>query len=86
MNTPLPRPMQSASSEEMPMAAPAAHSTPWWQRLLQGLLIRSSEPRIRTYGHLHRQIWRVYDPISEKTLWLSSEDQVRQWLERRYYP
>lgn len=46
----------------------------------------SDEPRIwettDRYGHT---VWRVYDPVSDRAATLESEDEIRAWLERRYY-
>lgn len=46
----------------------------------------SNEPRIwkatDRYGHT---VWRVYDPVSDRGVCLDSEDEIRSWLERRYY-
>jgi hypothetical protein len=44
------------------------------------------EPHIRVkIGRNNQSIWQVWDPHNQETLYLSSEDQVRTWLEARYY-
>ena len=30
-------------------------------------------------------IWRVFDPMTEQTVYFDSEEAVRVWLDRRYY-
>jgi hypothetical protein len=48
-------------------------------------LIRPSEPIIH-YGCDHRgENWRVYDPQTRREAVFSNENDVRVWLERRYY-
>lgn len=48
--------------------------------------ISSNEPRIWTttdcYGTTS---WHVYDPVRDVKASLESEDEMRAWLERRYY-
>lgn len=44
------------------------------------------EPHIRVKIDQNNQsIWYIWDPHRQETIELSSEDQVRTWLEARYY-
>ena len=56
------------------------------EKTLYDLLIHNSEPIIsgrRDFKGTHH--YRVYDPVYEKTYRFTSEDEVRIWLEQRYY-
>lgn len=54
--------------------------------LLTKLLTPSNEPKIwlskNCYGGIQ---WNAYDPITGRQASLMSEDEVRTWLEQRYY-
>ncbi|MEC4892917.1 MAG: hypothetical protein SAL07_13035 [Oscillatoria sp. PMC 1051.18] len=56
-----------------------------WEYLLN-ITVRSSEPRIYEkrdrYGKTY---WQVYDPVTNFCYSFDSENEVRIWLERRYY-
>lgn len=55
-------------------------------QILSDLLIRSSEPMIserRDYDG--SRYYQVYDPVYEEIYRFASEDEVRIWLEQRYY-
>lgn len=59
----------------------------WLQRRSQNLISSmtgSTEPQIRQLqnGDLR---WRAYDPISRQAAHFTSEHELRQWLEQRYY-
>ncbi|HEY9596817.1 MAG TPA: hypothetical protein V6D33_04025 [Cyanophyceae cyanobacterium] len=46
----------------------------------------SDEPRIwKTTDREGITVWRIYDPVSDHAVTLDSEDEIRAWLERRYY-
>ncbi|HEY9649105.1 MAG TPA: hypothetical protein V6C95_00470 [Coleofasciculaceae cyanobacterium] len=46
----------------------------------------SNEPRIwKTTDRQGNTVWRVYDPVSDRAVSLESEDEIRSWLEKRYY-
>jgi len=51
------------------------------QRLTAG-----NEPRIslRTVGDT--EVWKVYDPVDSSLHYFTHEDEVRAWLDQRYYP
>jgi hypothetical protein len=51
-----------------------------WQWLTQG-----NTPRISRFIQGDVEVWKVYDPINNRTLCFTDEDEVRAWLERRYY-
>lgn len=55
-------------------------------QLFVQLVSGNHEPRVWTttdpYGNIY---WHAYDPTSEKSIRLSSEDEIRSWLEQRYY-
>jgi hypothetical protein len=55
----------------------------WWVRRWT----IGPEPQVKQvrdrYGVRH---WQVYDPVTQRSQQLHSEAEVRQWLERRYYP
>lgn len=48
-------------------------------------LAPDSTPRISKSAHGDVEVWRVYDPVTSKTLHFSHEDALRVWLEGRYY-
>lgn len=46
----------------------------------------SNEPQIRQRRNRFGQTyWQVYDPATNHSTSLSSEQEVRQWLEQRFY-
>jgi hypothetical protein len=46
----------------------------------------SNEPIVSQGRDRSGQIyWRVYDPVSDRSIRFSSEQEVRQWLEQRFY-
>ncbi|WP_250126747.1 hypothetical protein [Chroococcidiopsis sp. CCMEE 29] len=46
----------------------------------------SDEPQVRQRCDRSGQIyWQVYDPATNRSARLSSEQEVRQWLEQRFY-
>jgi hypothetical protein len=54
-----------------------------WQQLRRSLIAlftANSEPQIRKTN----EGWRVFDPISNQTIYFSTEQEVRIWLEQRY--
>ncbi|MEB3355587.1 MAG: hypothetical protein VKK04_02485 [Synechococcales bacterium] len=55
-----------------------------WREFLN-FLTPSPDPRISTFTNAHGEtIWRVYDPVSQQAASLSSESELRVWLEQRY--
>jgi hypothetical protein len=46
----------------------------------------SSEPRIWVHRDRHgTELWEIYDPRSQRRAILLSEEDVREWLDNRYY-
>lgn len=46
----------------------------------------STEPRIRMMRRCSGNVgWRVNDPLSKRTLWFDSKEQVLIWLEERHH-
>lgn len=55
-------------------------------RFLVNQLVRRNEPKIhQTINRQGTASWKVYDPITEQTSYFDSEQNVRQWIENRYY-
>lgn len=53
---------------------------------LMDFLKLSDEPRIwKTTDRDGNTVWRAYDPVSDRAIRLDSEDEIRAWIERRYY-
>jgi hypothetical protein len=48
-------------------------------------LAQGTEPRITHTVTGDNEIWKVYDPTLERTLYFSHEDEVRAWLDQRFY-
>ncbi|MBD0335378.1 MAG: hypothetical protein ICV62_07815 [Cyanobacteria bacterium Co-bin13] len=59
------------------------------QRLLETVLDKLApreQPQIRRYTTRQGEpAWTVYDPVDGSTHRFSSEEDVRIWLEQRYY-
>ncbi|MEY3296882.1 MAG: hypothetical protein RLZZ597_142 [Cyanobacteriota bacterium] len=58
------------------------------QQFGQGLvrfLTGGQSPCIQQRWHNGRLVWWVYDPISQRRQRFESEDELRIWLEGRYY-
>ncbi|WP_017303434.1 hypothetical protein [Spirulina subsalsa] len=48
--------------------------------------IRSHEPQIKlVFDHQGHELWKVYDPITGRQFRFMSEQEVRVWLDQRYY-
>uniref|UniRef100_B8HZC6 Uncharacterized protein n=1 Tax=Cyanothece sp. (strain PCC 7425 / ATCC 29141) TaxID=395961 RepID=B8HZC6_CYAP4 len=82
--------MNISLHETRPTTFPVAkHSSPsWLSRIWQWLkdaLFEQTELQLLLkrdrYGHLW---WYAYDPVTGRVGWLSSEDEVRAWIEERY--
>lgn len=48
-------------------------------------LTDGQSPRIQARQEGGQLVWRVYDPVSHQTKRFYSEDELRIWLEGRYY-
>lgn len=57
----------------------------FWQGMTQ-LLIGSAEPYVwQVRDRCGEQCWHVYDPVTNRSGIFASEEEVRMWLEKRYY-
>ena len=57
-----------------------------WVQYLQGWLVNSHEPMIEEKCDRDgNRYWQVYDPITQNLRCFDSENDVRIWLEQRYY-
>lgn len=57
----------------------------FWRKMTQ-VLSGSSTPCVRQVcGHRGQQYWRVHDPVTNRDGIFASEEEVRIWLEKRYY-
>ncbi|NER79420.1 MAG: hypothetical protein F6K42_07525 [Leptolyngbya sp. SIO1D8] len=55
-------------------------------RSLLTLLVGSQTPRIRVYQDFDREIrFQLYDPASNQHYSFRSEQDIRAWLDQRYY-
>lgn len=55
-------------------------------RWIVEILTRESEPKIQKISDRDGDIsWRIYDPATNQFVNLSSETEVRIWIEKRYY-
>lgn len=55
-------------------------------RSLSRYLSRSNEPQVwQVRSHSNEIRWRVFDPMSERTLFYNTEEEVRIWLEQSRY-
>jgi hypothetical protein len=63
----------------------ASLSSRCWESLTQ-LFTRNTEPYIWQKRDRHGNLfWQLYDPSTNRSATFSSEDEVRIWLEERYY-
>ncbi|WP_008311365.1 hypothetical protein [Leptolyngbya sp. PCC 6406] len=44
-----------------------------------------SHPRISQAVRQGHAVWKVYDPISDRVHYFDHEDEVRVWLDQRFY-
>ena len=81
-----PRPAPRLADRPRPTVVPqtrlAAHLKGFAQALFS---LCSSEPQVRYRTPGSALPWQVYDPISGQRAAFASEDEVRQWLEQRFY-
>jgi hypothetical protein len=54
-------------------------------RLLQALTSRDRLQVWQKKDRYGRSYWQAYDPVSESTISLASEAEMRAWIEQRYY-
>lgn len=59
-----------------------------WHKLwawLTDTYITYPEPQVWQKRDRHgRLCWHAYDPMTRRSFWCESEDEMRQWLEERY--
>lgn len=48
-------------------------------------LTTGSMPKISKEMQGETEVWRVYDPVSNRTRYFDNEDGLRVWMEERYY-
>lgn len=48
-------------------------------------LTAGNAPRISLSTQGETQVWKVYDPIDNSTYYFDEENQVRDWLDHRFY-
>ena len=48
-------------------------------------LTAGDAPRIRLITQGDVQVWRVYDPVDNRTHYFDQEADVRDWLDQRFY-
>lgn len=48
-------------------------------------LTQGDTPRIQRFTQGETEVWKVYDPIDHRTHYFTQEDDVRSWLDQRYY-
>nr|RNJ69243.1 MAG: hypothetical protein EDM05_10305 [Leptolyngbya sp. IPPAS B-1204] len=75
--------MASVPSARRPRKFPA-----WLEAVVTALVsnvFQPKEPVIRYALDGNQEIWRVYDPQTQREAVFSNETEVRIWLEQRYY-
>ncbi len=56
-----------------------------WGQTLVHWLTTGSMPKITKYAQGDTDVWKVYDPMSNRTLYFDHEDALRVWMDQRYY-
>ena len=54
------------------------------QRLVHWLA-DGSTPKISKRTNGDTEVWKVYDPVADRTLYFDQEDAVRIWIDERHY-
>jgi hypothetical protein len=58
----------------------------FWQHLVTSI-VQGQEPRIWQHTDRTGQVWwHGYDPNTGRSICVDSEEEMRIWLEERYYP
>ncbi|MBD2232425.1 hypothetical protein [Phormidium tenue] len=86
-STSLPQPPYSPLNPVSQQTPQPTWAREWlWQRLktLFAAIAGSTAPQIRLLRDKPLS-WRAYDPVSRQTTYFTGEDELRQWLEQRYY-
>ncbi|HIK57411.1 MAG TPA: hypothetical protein IGS37_19880 [Synechococcales cyanobacterium M55_K2018_004] len=55
-----------------------------WDQFLN-LAATNAEPHVWTTRDHGMSVWHAYDPLTGESLEVGSEEDVRVWLEERYY-
>jgi len=63
----------------------AGHPLQTWGQALVRFLTAPAAPRIRQRQHQGHTLWYVYDPHTQLHHRFDQANEVRQWLEARYY-
>jgi hypothetical protein len=61
---------------------------PLLKRVMNGIahwLTTGSMPHISKTVQGDTEVWKVYDPVSSRTLYFDQENALRIWMEERYY-
>ncbi len=75
----------SSANSSVKSSAKRLHLHWLWNSLLN-VLTKNAEPRIyQKYDRQGKLYFRVYDPISGMSSTLNTEQEVRAWLDQRYY-
>jgi hypothetical protein len=54
-------------------------------QVLRSMFFVRDEPKLRqSIDRDGNQIWQIFDPTTNQTIWLDSETAVRIWLDRRF--
>lgn len=68
-------------------AKPSLRWSQVWQTLTHPFHnLFSDEPKIKVYRDSQGNVeWHIYDPLSDRNIWVSTEAEVYTWLESRYH-
>jgi len=61
----------------------------FWSRFINAVIHRltaGDEPRISLNTVGDAEVWKVYDPVDSSLHYFTHENEVRAWLDQRYYP
>ena len=82
---------QGLTRQQLERAWQSNHRQSWLQKLQNwgatavAAMTRGKEPQISKVVTEHEIQWKVYDPVGDRTHWFHQEQEVRAWLEQRYY-
>jgi hypothetical protein len=48
-------------------------------------LSTGTEPHISKFMQGNTEVWKAYDPVGDRTLYFYEEDELRAWLDHRFY-
>jgi hypothetical protein len=76
---------QSHTQSQRNASAPSGLAA-FFSRLWRQLTTPNTEPRVRQWhDHSGQAVWETYDPLTDRHRLFFSEEEVYEWLERRYY-